>query len=809
MMSVAGLTDSFRTLADWNQWSSTGSNSFRVQSGVGLNSSAGLIADGQSFTSARLWQKTAATADTDVRFSVRADSLEPVELIVRGSGLGSRIPTYYGLRVTRGLDLELVQVVEGKVTPIALQKTQKYLSGTWLDVSLNIQGDRLSASVVRRDTGESLDPQGRWGATPATILSVRNTAIVGDGFIGIGRVAKYAGPVRIDDFVRMDAGVVVPPGGGTVPKPASPSIPRHYDHIRVAGLAFGSAPDPSRDALLSTSVDLVISGSRPIDATGGSQAIYTNLTNLSGDGLRDWNEWADARGVSREAAFYHVTQPTAWTGSSPSSRAADRFANVQRSSGDGMGSYRYLSEAAWSASGAGDVSFGKVGESIVVGYEEKFRELHLVLSRARSAGWSGVLEYAAGTDAKGIVWKTLPLLDDGTAGLTRSGTVSFDPPADWKTAFQSGSAGKLFYLRYRTIAGTTASAPIAISILGRDYAGANGRTQGLIPAFDSTADRNRDGYLSDAEYRTRVAGSDARFAYESRLFYPYYGSLRYVTNPGSTPFREWSADYLSRLLAGSPEVQGAFLDNTNGLLPTDRASVRESTANYSADLAGLLAGVRSAVAPKYLIANTVGGRFAADVVVANTAFSLEEAGLRPLSYGWTGFLDLAELVARRAAANPNGIQILDSLSAGGSPTDPRTQIATLAEYYLLADPTKTMLMLYGGEEPSSSWSRHWFDAVATDVGAPKGAYRTFASGRDPATPARTYHVYARDFGNALVLYKPLSYANGHGNGGTGNTTATAHALGGNYRVLNADGSTGAIVNSIALRNGEGAILMKV
>ena len=48
----------------------------------------------------------------------------------------------------------------------------------------------------------------------------------------------------------------------------------------------------------------------------------------------------------------------------------------------------------------------------------------------------------------------------------------------------------------------------------------------------------------------------------------------------------------------------------------------------------------------------------------------------------------------------------------------------------------------------------------------------------------------------------------HTGGGLAGATATTHALGGNYRLLNADGSLGPIITSITLRNGEGAILIK-
>ena len=60
---------------------------------------------------------------------------------------------------------------------------------------------------------------------------------------------------------------------------------------------------------------------------------------------------------------------------------------------------------------------------------------------------------------------------------------------------------------------------------------------------------------------------------------------------------------------------------------------------------------------------------------------------------------------------------------------------------------------------------------------------------------------------ALVLYKPLSYYRGT-NGTTADNTKTTHALNGWYRVVNNDGSLGARINTITLRNGEGVTLAK-
>ena len=146
--------------------------------------------------------------------------------------------------------------------------------------------------------------------------------------------------------------------------------------------------------------------------------------------------------------------------------------------------------------------------------------------------------------------------------------------------------------------------------------------------------------------------------------------------------------------------------------------------------------------------------------------------------------------------------------SGGSPTDPRTQIATLAYYYLLGNPDTTFLMFYGGHEPASPWSRHWSPAAAFNVGLPQGNWSQFASGLDPTNANLTYKIMQRSYQNALVLYKPLSYALGKGTGTLADATATTHTLNGNYRVLNANGALGGIVSSVTLRNGEGAILVR-
>jgi hypothetical protein len=212
----------------------------------------------------------------------------------------------------------------------------------------------------------------------------------------------------------------------------APVIPRHYSHIRVAQLAYGGNPmGDFEDDLLRESVDLVVANPSYLQHIDGvspdtPQLIYTNVSNLYLDLLTDWLAWADANGKAREGAFYHVVAATPFSGTSPSSQPVNWFWGVYRG---GTTLTNLTGQARGTA--AGGVTFGAAGESVYVGYTDRFREINVDLSGPAAGGWSGVLEYAAAVDAAGnpTAWAALPLRGDGTAGLTRSGRITFDPPA--------------------------------------------------------------------------------------------------------------------------------------------------------------------------------------------------------------------------------------------------------------------------------------------------------------------------------------------------------------------------------------------
>jgi hypothetical protein len=283
----------------------------------------------------------------------------------------------------------------------------------------------------------------------------------------------------------------------------------------------------------------------------------------------------------------------------------------------------------------------------------------------------------------------------------------------------------------------------------------------------------------------------------------YYVRLHTLT-AGTAPT---AATILGRDYVNANGGTSGVIPDSSGLPLVKAADVLESVTNYTADYATLLNSIGQAIEPDWMLANTTGGLTTADTVIQKIQGYFEEFALRPLASNYLQFEYLASQVARRNALTaPAPITILDSLPTGGSPTDPRTELATLASYYLLADPTTTFLDFYGGNSPATTWAQHWSAAAAYNVGQPTDGWSVLATGADPENTALTYRIYQRPYTNALVLYKPLSA--GSATGTLDDATATTVALGGTYFPLRADGTLGAAVTSVSLRNGEGAILIK-
>src|SRR5262249_24849089 len=146
--------------------------------------------------------------------------------------------------------------------------------------------------------------------------------------------------------------------------------------------------------------------------------------------LTDWLAYADAHNLDRELAFYHASQPLAWSGASAASMPVNWFWSVFRSN---LGKLTNFSTASRDPT-VGDLPFAIAGESVYLGYPEKLRELNVNLYMGGSNGWTGELEYATAVDSTGkpTEWQTLTTLSDTTTNFAKSGRIVFDPPADWK-----------------------------------------------------------------------------------------------------------------------------------------------------------------------------------------------------------------------------------------------------------------------------------------------------------------------------------------------------------------------------------------
>lgn len=590
---------------------------------------------------------------------------------------------------------------------------------------------------------------------------------------------------------------------------SQPNIPRHNPDLGLTDIVYygGSAQlAPSDIPLLQNVVDSVIDDPIYLSqinavAPNTPQLIYTNVSSLYQNLLTSWDAYADANGYSREDAFYHVAQATPYSGAGGSTEPVNWFWGVYAGGST-------LTDWSWRAHAGGGtgIPFGGVGQSVYIAYPNQYWEINFNLTSVAGNGWSGALEYPTAVDANGnpTAWAQLTTLGDTTNGLTKSGQITFNPPADWKPASVDGSA-PMYFVRIRTL--TAGTAPVATTILGDDYTNSNGTSSGVIPAYDWALDPNNTGYLDPSQYAiAAAAGYTARFAYQSDLF--SYGPMRFATNPGNAAFRSWAIHYDVSLLNSNPLAAGLFMDNSGGNAPAAAGSVLEPAGSYSTDYASLLYEIGRAIAPRWILANTAGGGTNANPTIQQVQGYFEESVIRPLATNYLQFESVANQFASRAALkSPSPDAVLDSNPQGGAPTDPRTELATLAYYYLLANPNSTFLDYDGGYDTSGPWSQHWFPAMGDDIGQPLGSWSLFATGADPANTSLTYRVYQRAYGNALVLYKPLSYGNGV-TGTTADATATTFSLNGTYYPMQADGTLGAPLTSITLRNGEGAILVK-
>src|SRR5262249_49984067 len=209
-----------------------------------------LRASGSSSSESRAWLNAVAPADAQVGVSVYLNSLIPAKIIARGQNLDTDTPTYYAVSVTRGLNLQLLRVVNGQTTVLQTLQSNSWISGQWVRISLTTVGDTLKVQAFRSDTAQYLGADGNWNSVASDAIVTHDSAITGDGLAGLGRSALYAGDVHFDNFT------VSPPATApdqqtliqeTFSRPNPGGLPAGGEQwsTRSPGLQVSTAPTPT------------------------------------------------------------------------------------------------------------------------------------------------------------------------------------------------------------------------------------------------------------------------------------------------------------------------------------------------------------------------------------------------------------------------------------------------------------------------------------------------------------------------------------------------------------------------------------
>jgi hypothetical protein len=135
----------------------------------------------------------------------------------------------------------------------------------------------------------------------------------------------------------------------------------------------------------------------------------------------------------------------------------------------------------------------------------------------------------------------------------------------------------------------------------------------------------------------------------------------------------------------------------------------------------------------------------------------------------------------------------------------RAKMWELASYYLVVPSNPRLLALQLENSWSVPYSQLWLRAQEANIGHPRSARVAARSGTDGA--GNGYVLYTRDFDRALIVLRLQQGWNSHT---YGDATALTFPLptGQSWIPLNADGTVGAPVTSVRLRNSEAAILLK-
>ncbi|HET7550564.1 MAG TPA: hypothetical protein VFK04_04690 [Gemmatimonadaceae bacterium] len=341
---------------------------------------------------------------------------------------------------------------------------------------------------------------------------------------------------------------------------------------------------------------------------------------------------------------------------------------------------------------------------------------------------------------------------------------------------------------------------------------------GSKPYLSSTYyDDMKEWYAAHSEYRLEDAflHSSSSKSESTRLKAHIWDSYRWMINPSDPGARAYTIDRYRRLVQGT---SGVFIDEaaSGDILPRVRGAVEFSEDRYETDYSSLLAAVKREIGNKTLMLNTA--EYTKDFDLANAvaagAVHLELFN-NPMRSQMNGRWQWVETLLSRGVdvdmVSPYPAAWADEhawqypkgnyATSGG-----RLRMWELASYYMVVGQNPDGLYFHlKAPNWQTPFENYWLPAIEANIGHPVGPRSEKAQGTDPTGQA--YTIYQREFDRALVLIRPQR-GWGAQNYKDGTAVEVTLPSGETWLPLQADGTLGASVTKVKLRNSESLILVK-
>ncbi|HEU6450694.1 MAG TPA: Ig-like domain-containing protein [Gemmatimonadaceae bacterium] len=324
-------------------------------------------------------------------------------------------------------------------------------------------------------------------------------------------------------------------------------------------------------------------------------------------------------------------------------------------------------------------------------------------------------------------------------------------------------------------------------------------------------------YAAHTQYRMEDAflHTSTDKSLSTRVKVMIWDSDRYLINPADPGARAYTVDRYLRVVNGE---EGVFIDEaaSGDILKRAKQGVELTSAQYQTAYTSLLAEMKKAFGSKVIMLNTA--EYATDFDRANAAAAGAvhlELFNNPMYAGmptrWKWVEDLLGLGVKVDMVSPYSAKWADDHPSqypkGNYPTSgQRLNMWVLASYYMVVGQNPDGLFFHPlAPNWDTPFAQYWFKALEANIGHPVGARSVLAKGTDPT--GKAYTIYQREFDRALVLIRPPQ---GWDTQSYLDATAVEVTLpsGESWLPLRADGTLGAAVTKVKLRNSESLVLVK-